>query len=90
MNTVILDKTQPEIAEVLKDCKVGDTKTGKFTMNVTSVSDQQVVANITDLEVEYEGEAEEVDDESLVEEAVSAKKLKKSSAAPESGPMYPV
>lgn len=87
MSTVILDLTQPEMAEATKDCKVGDVKSGSFKMEFTAKSETQAVAQLTELNLEYDEEVPV--EEEPAEDFQAVKKLKKSSAAPTTGSTYP-
>ena len=46
-NKLLLDKSDPEIADALSDCKVGDTKTLEITCEVTRDDDQTFEADVT-------------------------------------------
>jgi hypothetical protein len=50
MNVLLLDKSQPEIAEALADCEVGVPKTLTVTVTPTSVSDTVLVAQVDAVE----------------------------------------
>lgn len=53
MNSVVLDKTQPETSEALKNCKVGVPE--KFTFMVTPnyIDDVKLMGEITEIQVDY-------------------------------------
>jgi hypothetical protein len=64
MNILSLDKSQPEIAEALKDCEVGVPKT--LTLTVVPIADNEGAFVATVQEVAYA--EEEVVEEEMVPE----------------------
>lgn len=62
MNTLTLDKSDPEIATALEGCEVGVPKTLTLTVVPTEDTDTVFTADVTDVEyTEDEAEAEEVE-----------------------------
>lgn len=68
MNVIVLDKSDPVIAEAVAGCEVG--KPQSFTLTFTPVADDdtQLVANIDPASIAYTGEDEE-EEEVMEEEA---------------------
>lgn len=59
MNTLTLDKSDPEIAAALEGCEVGVQKTLTITVVPTEDTDTVFTADVTDVEYTEEPEAEE-------------------------------
>lgn len=62
MSKLILDKSDPDIAEATKDCKVGDTKTFEVTVEITRDDAKMVEGDVTDLAYSEGGEEPETEE----------------------------
>lgn len=67
MNTVIFDKSDPEIAKALMGCKVGEEKEITIKIMPTVDDDAKLVADITEIVSGYEEEEAEGEEVPVVE-----------------------
>lgn len=58
MNLIVLDKSDPVIAEAVAGCEVGKPQSFTLTLTPTLDDDTQLVANIDPASIVYAGEEE--------------------------------
>ena len=72
-NKLILSKDDPDIAEALSDCKVGDTKTLEVTVEVTRDDDQVFEGDVTAVTYDAANPSEEEGESEVSEPAPKGK-----------------